>query len=152
MPRGTLPAYPSIADLLTYRQEIKGQMNAHWYTTPQITILAGAPAFTGQIIIDAASDFLALALMGHSDQEDVAVPINFYTVQISSSQSDRGFQNSPFALHSRVVVGTASLPHYFPAPIYFRAASTINLTVTPLNIAVVYNIFLTFAGIKIFRY
>lgn len=150
MPKGTLPAYPSPMDLVAYRQNIGGKMAAFWYTTGQFTILALAPAFTGQIVVDAASDFMALALTGHSDQEDVAVPVNFYTVQISSSQADRSFQNLP--LHSRTAVGTAQLPHYFPAPILFMAASTINVVVTTLTPAAPYNIFLTFVGVKIFRY
>jgi len=143
---------PGAAELAAYadRDSIAGRQGWFWFATPLITIPIGGPAANVAIGVDATADFLALELMGHSTQEDVAVPVSFYTVEIASSSSDRNYQSNP--LSSRLVCGTATLPHTLSVPILFPHASAILLTVTALNVAVAYGIRLAFGGVKLYKY
>jgi hypothetical protein len=124
-------------------------MSWFWYATQNLPIGIGGPAQEPQVQIDARSDFLALILTGWSDQEDVAVPVNHYSFEISNSSSGRAFQSQP--LISRAVVGTGQRPYYLAVPILFEASSSIALRIIALNPAVAYNIRIVIGGVKIYR-
>jgi hypothetical protein len=143
------PGLPSIGELRTFRESIRGKMSWFWYATANQNIAIGGPAAEPQIQIDARSDFLALEVMAHSDQEDVAVPVNFYTIEIANSSSGRAFQNAP--LFNTTVLGTGQRPHYLAVPILFQASSSIALRLVALNAAVAYNIRVVIGGVKMYK-
>src|SRR5882672_10572580 len=98
------PGLPSVGELRTFREKIRGKMSYFFMASAnQLIGVAGAPA-EPQLQIDARADFLALEVMANSDQENVAVPVNFYTIEISNSSSGRAYQSAP--LISVATVGT----------------------------------------------
>jgi hypothetical protein len=143
------PGLPSIEELRTYRENIRGKMSYFFYATANQAIGIGGPPAEPQIQIDARSDFLALEIMGHSDQEDVAVPVNFYTIEIANSSSGRAYQSNP--LIDFASVGTGQRPHYLAVPMFFQASSSIALRLVALNAAVAYNIRIVIGGVKIMK-
>jgi len=143
------PGLPTIQELQTYRENIRGKMSYFFYATANQAIGIGGPAAEPQIQIDARADFLALEIMGHSDQEDVAVPVNFYTIEIANSSSGRQYQSAP--LIDFAAVGTGPRPHYLAVPMFFQAGSSIALRLIALNAAVAYNIRIVIGGAKIMR-
>lgn len=143
------PGLPSIEELRTYRENIRGKMSYFFYATANQAIGIGAAPAEPQIQIDARSDFLALEIMGHSDQEDVAVPVNFYSFEIANSSSGRAYQSNP--LIDAAAVGTGQRPHYLAVPMFFNAGSSIALRLVALNAAVAYNIRIVIGGVKIMR-
>lgn len=143
------PGLPSIGELRTFRESIRGKMSWFWYATANLPIAIGGPAQEPQIQIDARSDFLALEVMAWSDQEDVAVPVNHFTIEFSNSSSGRAFQSAP--LISRAVLGTGPRPHYLAVPILWQASSSIALRIVALNAAVAYNIRVVIGGTKMYK-
>lgn len=143
------PGLPSIGELRTFREKIRGKMSYFFMASANQNIQAAGPPAEPQLQIDARADFLALEIMGHSDQEDVAVPVNFYTLEISNSSSGRAYQSAP--LIDFAAVGTGQRPHYLAVPILFQAGSSIALRIVALNAAVIYNVRIVIGGVKIYR-
>lgn len=143
------PGLPSIGELRTFREKIRGKMSYFFMASANLPIGIGGAAQEPQLQVDARADFLALELMANSDQENVAVPVNFYTIEISNSSSGRAYQSAP--LVSVAVMGTGQRPHYLAVPVLFQAGSSIALRIIALNAAVAYNIRIVVGGVKIYR-
>lgn len=152
------PGLPSVGELRTFRESIRGKMSWFFYATANLPIAIGGPAAEPQLVIDARSDFLALEIMGWSDQDDlfesqaVAAPGvtgNRYTVELLGSSSGRAFQSAPVV--NTAGLGTGPRPHYLAVPIFFQAASSIALRVVALNAAVAYNIRIVIGGVKLYK-
>lgn len=152
------PGLPSIGELRTFRESIRGKMSWFFYATANLPIGIAGPPAEPQVQIDARSDFLALEIMGWSDQDDlfdsqaVAAPGvigNRYTVELSGSSSGRAYQSAPVV--NTAGIGTGRQPHYFAVPIFFQAASTIALRVIALNPAVAYNVRIVIGGVKLYK-
>jgi len=141
------------------REDIGSKMGWFWFATPNQLIAIGGPAATPQLVMDASADFLALELMGWSDQDDLLASLtqappgvavgNRYAIEMSNTSSDRNYQSNP--LINTLACGTAQLPHHLAVPILFQHGSAINLTLTALNPLVAYNIRIAFGGVKIYR-
>lgn len=142
------PGLPGPDELRAFRENIRGKMGWFWYATANQAIAIGGPPASPQLQIDARSDFLALEIMAVSDQDAVAVPVNFYTIEIAGSSSGRNYQSAP--LENRLVAGTGQRPHYLAIPIMFQASSSIALTLTALNPLVAYNIRVAVGGVKFY--
>jgi len=143
------PGLPSIGELRTFREKIRGKMSYFFLASANQFIGVAGAAAEPQLQIDARADFLALEIMANSDQENVAVPVNFYTLEISNSSSGRAYQSAP--LISVAVAGTGQRPHYLAVPILFQAGSSAALRLVALNAAVAYNIRIIIGGVKIYR-
>jgi len=143
------PGLPSVGELRTFREKIRGKMSYFFMATTNLAIAPAGPPQEPQLQIDARADFLALELMADSNLDHIVPAVDFYTFEISNSSSGRAYQSAP--LHSQATLGTGQRPHYLAVPILFQAGSSIALRVIALNAASTYAIRIVIGGVKIYR-
>lgn len=146
---------PVLPQEMAFRESIAGRWSWFWYGTSNLVFTGPSPAAQNpQIQIDAGSDFLAMELMAFNDRSAIVVSGaalgDFFLLDIQDSAASRNY-NAP-SMHSQLICGTATDPHYFQVPILFRASASIALQVQVINTgAVTHNIRIAFGGVKIYR-
>lgn len=116
--------------------------------------LAGATSATGNINIQASSDFVLqkmtyAANIGAAIQQDQTRVIPIVNMQVT----DAGSGNTLFSASTPVsaIMGDGRLPFILPKPKIFPAKSTITVDVSNLTSATTYNLFLSFIGYRVYR-
>ena len=136
---GQTPGAERIKEFYTYEEDFSA-------------IASGASA-TGNINVQADSDFVLQKLTYHADIAAAAVTdstrvIPNASIVITDTGSGRQLMESAVPIPS--LFGTGELPFILPTPRMFLARSTISLIVANFDAAVTYNIRLSFSGYKLY--
>lgn len=122
------------------------------YAVTALNLLAGATA-TPTFAVQADSDFLLTAIAGSA--RDPANPsVSFATPALALQIDDGGSGRNLFnqAVHWQTVVGDAQLPFVLPYPKFLKQSSTVNVTLTNLDLAQALDVRITFHGFKMFNW
>lgn len=120
------------------------------------TLTVAAAVATGQISIDADSDFVwekssYFADVAGAAQTDANKVVPLVSVAITDSGSGRNLQNIPVPIDT--IAGRAGLPFLVPSPRVFAANSNITLVFTNYSAATDYaNLYYVFIGYKKFYF
>lgn len=122
------------------------------YSVEFDALLSGTTA-TGQIPIQADSDFILQKLTQFSDIAAAAQTANTRVVPlvsalITDTGSSRQLMDRAIPLSN--MFGIAEVPFILPAPRNFRANSVINIQLTNFDAAADYNVKLAFIGHKVY--
>jgi len=129
-----------IKEFYTYEEDFSG--------------IAPGASGTGNINIQADSDFVLQKLQYHADIAGAAVNdstrvVPNMSIIITDTGSGRQIMESAVPIPS--LFGTGRLPFILPTPRLFLARATINLVVTNFDAAATYNVRLSFTGYKLYN-
>ena len=120
-----------------------------------VAAIAGAASANVSFTIASDSNFLwqysaCFADIAAAVQTDSSRVLPLVTVTIQDGSSGRQLMNSAVPLPA--LFGFGSLPFLLPTPRFFRAQTTVNLSLTNYTAATTYGLRLSFIGTKFFRF
>lgn len=125
-----------------------------WYVyNVQFDDLAPGDVGTDNVAVEADANFILVKLAGFADiaqaaQEYDTRVVPLVTLQITDTGSGRQLLNGETAWSN--IVGWGEIPYILPIRRKFKANSTIRVQATNFDVAVTYNLKLSFSGIKDF--
>lgn len=126
-----------------------------WYVyESNIPALASGASATDTINIQANSDFVLYqtiyaAFDGNGNVTYGTRQLPLVTVQLTDTGSGQQLFSDNIPITN--VFGTAQRPYVLPSPRRFRANTTLSISYNNFSLGTTYNLFLAFAGKKIFR-
>lgn len=128
---------------------------AYWLTGAFNAIAVGAANVQGKIDVQSDADFL---IMNHTFWANTANAVqnagNRVTPNVTVLLTDTGsgYNQMDQALPIANLFGTGQFPYVLPEPKLLPAKSTLQAQATNLDPAVACNLFLSFNGVKLFKY
>lgn len=131
------------------------------YTVPYFTggavnnILLGAVAQQGSLNVQSDADFLVLNQTFFANSLNAATTFNTRVVPnctVLITDTGAGYNLMDQALPISQIFGWGTEPYILPEPKLFAAKATIQTQVTNFDAAIGYNLWLTFNGVKLFKY
>lgn len=125
-----------------------------WYVyNVDFAALAPAAIATQNVAVEADANFILMKLSGFANiafaaqtYQNRVVPL--VNLQITDTGSGRNLLNGPTAWSN--IVGWGEIPYILPIQRKWKANSTIRVQATNIDVAITYNLQLSFSGIKDF--
>lgn len=150
-----LPGYQELAGMSDAQlTQLFGVRDAFTYEV-DVAAIAGASSANVSFTIAADSNFLwqqasYMADIAAAIETDATRVIPLVTCTIQDGSSGRQLMNSAVPINS--IFGNAGLPFILPTPRFFRAQTTVNISLTNYTTATTYGLRLSFIGTKFFRF